>query len=528
MSEVLPAHRLHPLSWIFYALRALREVALPILVFMLAGRKAAFVPLIIAAVAAVGLIAWGVIRSRTFRYELLERELLVREGLFVRETRHVPFTRIQSVNERQGLLHRLLGVTELELESGSAGRPEAVMRVLGTEEASHIATVLRSASPGQGVASGELASGEPAMVGRHEAEPMQRLLEVPTGELVIHGIVSNRGLLVVAFAVGIIAQNSELLEMLPIGGLLDRIDLGELVGSGTETAAGFSAGAMLGALLVLVLGLLVFVRLLSVAYAVFTLHGFTLRRSGDRLRVTRGLLARVDVSGRVSGFQRLVLRQSMLHRIFERCALDVDLAGSSFVDGDTTERSRLDTLAPIATPAEAQALLDGFVPGVRLDALDWRPLHRSAMPRRWQRTLYWLLPLLVAALAGAWLMPGASMATLGGVAGCAAVALAVSFWHAHLWAQWSAFAVTESVVVWRSGALARRWVVVFDDRAQSTTIRRSPRDRREDTASLSLDVQSMTATHALRIPYLDAAEVARLNGRFWVPKGCAPDTAVVG
>lgn len=528
MSEALPAHRLHPLSWVFHALRALREVALPILVFMLAGRKAAFVPLIIGAIAAVVLIAWGVIRSRTFRYELLERELLVREGLFVRETRHVPFTRIQSVNERQGLLHRLLGVTELELESGSAGRPEAVMRVLGTAEAAHIATVLRSASPGQGVASGEPASDGPATAVRQEAEPMQRLLEVPTGELVIHGIISNRGLLVVAFAAGIIAQNSDLLELLPIGGLLDRIDLEKMVGSGAETAAGFSVGAMIGALLVLVLGLLVFVRVLSVAYAVVTLHGFTLQRSGDRLRVTRGLLSRVDVSGRVSGFQRLVLKQSLLHRVFDRCALEADLAGSSFVDGDTTERSRLDTLAPIATPEEAQSLLDGFVPGVRVDALDWRPLHRSAALRRWQRTLYWLLPLLAAALAGAWLMPGASMTALGVVAACAAAALATSVWHAHRWAQWSAFAVTEGVVVWRSGVLARRWVVVFDDRAQSTTLRRSPRDRREDTASLSLDVQSMTATHALRIPYLDAAEAARLNGRFWVPKRCAPATAVVG
>ncbi|MFM7709215.1 MAG: PH domain-containing protein, partial [Gammaproteobacteria bacterium] len=478
MSETLPAHRLHPLSWIFHALRAPREIAFLVLVFMLAGRKAVLLPLITGTVVAVAVIGWGVIRSRSFRYELLERELLVREGLFVRETRHVPFTRIQAVNERQGLLHRLLGVTELELESGSAGRPEAVMRVLGTAEAAHIAAVLRSASPGEGIASGDLASGEPATAAQHE-EPVQRLLQVPTGELVIHGIISNRGLLVVAFAAGIIAQNSDLLELLPIGGLLDRIDLGRLVESGSETAAGFSAGAMIGALLVLLLGLLVFVRLLSVAYAVVTLHGFTLQRSSDRLRVTRGLLSRVDVSGRVSGLQRLVLKQSLLHRLFDRCALEVDLAGSSLFDGEHEAKSaRLDTLAPIATPAEAQALLDEFVPGVGLDALDWRPLHRSAALRRWQRSMYWLLPLLVAALAGAWLMPGASMTTLGLVAACATAALAASVWHARRWARWSAFAVAGGVVVWRSGVLARRWVVVFDDRAQSTTLRRSPRDRR--------------------------------------------------
>jgi uncharacterized membrane protein YdbT with pleckstrin-like domain len=96
MTDALPAGRLHPWSWVFHAIRALREVALPALVFMVVGRKDAFGPLVVGAVAAIMLIAWGILRSRTFRYELLERELLVREGFFVRETRHVPFARVQA------------------------------------------------------------------------------------------------------------------------------------------------------------------------------------------------------------------------------------------------------------------------------------------------------------------------------------------------------------------------------------------------------------------------------------------------
>ena len=507
MTDTLPAGRLHPWSWVFHAIRALREVALPALVFMVVGRKDAFGPLVVGAVAAIMLIAWGILRSRTFRYELLERELLVREGLFVRETRRVPFARVQAVNERQGPLHRLLGVTELVLESGAAGKPEAVMRVLGVAEAARIAGMLRSVSTAD--------HATPDVVASPAAAATQELLRIPTDELILHGIISNRGFVVIALAFGIISQNSELLELLPI-------DFKQLMKDSTDTAAGIDAGAILGVLLVLLLGFVVLVRLLSIAFALFTLHDFTLRRAGDRLRMNRGLLSRVDVSDRVSGFQRIVLEQSLLHRAFRRCVVKVDLAGASLLGTPEAADSRLDTLAPIATPARARSLLQELVPGLDLEAMPWQPLHRSAAVRRWQKTMWWLLPTLTLVVAAAGLIPGLPSVALPGALVAATLGLGLSVMHAWQWARWSAFAASDGVIAFRSGAWARQWTLVFDDRAQSTALRRSPRDRREGTASLAVDVQSMTVSQALHIPYLDAALGERLNARFWRAGTSAP------
>jgi putative membrane protein len=507
MTDALPAGRLHPWSWVFHAIRALREVALPALVFMVVGRKDAFGPLVVGAVAAIMLIAWGILRSRTFRYELLERELLVREGFFVRETRHVPFARVQAVNERQGPLHRLLGVTELVLESGAAGKPEAVMRVLGVAEAARIAGMLRSVSTAD--------HATPDVVASPAAAATQELLRIPTDELILHGIISNRGFVVIALAFGIISQNRELLDLLPI-------DFKQLMKDSTDTAAGIDAGAILGVLLVLLLGFVVLVRLLSIAFALFTLHDFTLRRAGDRLRMNRGLLSRVDVSGRVSGFQRIVLEQSLLHRAFRRCVVKVDLAGASLLGTPEAADSRLDTLAPIATPARARSLLQELVPGLDLEAMPWQPLHRSAAVRRWQKTMWWLLPTLTLVVAAAGLIPGLPSVALPGALVAATLGLGLSVMHAWQWARWSAFAASDGVIAFRSGAWARHWTLVFDDRAQSTALRRSPRDRREGTASLAVDVQSMTVSQALHIPYLDAALGERLNARFWRAGRAAP------
>jgi putative membrane protein len=447
----------------------------------------------------------------------LERELLVREGLFVRETRHVPFARVQAVNERQGPLHRLLGVTELVLESGAAGKPEAVMRVLGVAEAARIAGMLRSVSTTDSATSEHAAPGNATtgVVASPAAATTQELLRIPTDELILHGIISNRGFVVLALAFGIISQNRELLDLLPI-------DFKQLMKDSTDTAAGIDAGAILGLLLVLLFGFVVLVRLLSIAFALFTLHDFTLRRAGDRLRMNRGLLSRVDVSGRVSGFQRIVLEQSLLHRAFRRCVVKVDLAGASLLGTPETADSRLDTLAPIATPAKARSLLQELVPGLDLEALPWQPLHRSAAVRRWQRTMWWLLPTLALVVAAAGLIPGLPAAALPGALVAATLGLGLSVMHAWQWARWSAFAASGGVIAFRSGAWARQWTLVFDDRAQSTALRRSPRDRREGTTSLAVDVQSMTVSQALHIPYLDAALGERLNAQFWRAGTSAP------
>jgi putative membrane protein len=163
VSSVLPAQRLHGWSWLFHAARVLKEVALPLLILVLLKREDALLSLGLAGTAAALACAYGWLRARSVRYELLAEEIVIREGLFAQELRHVPFGRIQSVSERRGLLHRALGVTELVLESGSGGRPEAVMRVLDSRSAAQLAEALRlhragRAEPAPAVAAGPVAA----------------------------------------------------------------------------------------------------------------------------------------------------------------------------------------------------------------------------------------------------------------------------------------------------------------------------------------------------------------------------------
>jgi putative membrane protein len=340
------------------------------------------------------------------------------------------------------------------------------------------------------------------------------LLKLPTTELLKLGVISNRGFLVAAMIAGAVSQNTNLLKLLPG---TDRLALTVEAGLREAVAAGtLQLGLwLLGMLLVAV----VVVRLLSLVYWVGTQHGFTLTRDGDRLRVRRGLFTRVDVSGRVAAVQRLTLERSLMHRLFNRCTLRVDLPVSQIaVPGSAP---RLDHLAPIATPAQARALIGECLPGLDLEALDWQPLHRSAAWRRAQGTLLRLLLPLSVAVGLAFVLP-ALPADAGRVSLAVAAALVgAGLWHAWRWAATAGFAVGAGVVVWRSGVFTRTWVVLPENQAQAVVLRRSPRDRRRGTARLCVDGQALTVTRALDIPWLAEADAARLRARLWHAAGQA-------
>lgn len=514
MNGATPSGRLHPWSWVFFAVKALRELALPLLLVLLLRRDGDMVGLVMSIAGAAFIIGYGVVKSITYRYEILPDEVVIREGVLIRELRHVPIARIQSVSETRGLLHRLLGVTELVLESGSGGKPEAVMQVLDPATAARINALLREArtalpatatATAMAMAAGATSTNE---LPESSSESSQVLLKLPADELLVHGIVSNRGLLVLGIITGTLAQNAELISNLP---WLER--LFDALGVGIDEVAGTTLPQLLIGVLVLLLMLFVAMRVLSVIYALVTFHDFTLERSGDRIRVRRGLLTRVDLSGRISGMQRLVLERTMLHRLFRRCSLRVDLASQSIQHNGMAPQ--LDTLAPIATLADAGALLRECANELDLDALEWRVLHRSAGLRQWQKSLRWLLPAAAALFAVVLHRSAEPLMAAAIVGALATLSVAASLWHAHRWARWSGYAIGNGVIVWRSGVFTQRWVIVFSSRAQATLLTRSPRDRRESTATLRVDTQGTVLTEALRIPFLGEEDAQAINARFW-------------
>jgi putative membrane protein len=474
-----PEGRLHPFSWLFVLVTQLRQVFLPLVVVVLFGRGAWWDS--VGAAGALGLALYSLVYSFGFRYRLGPDALVVREGILNRTERHIPYARIQNVVQRRNPLHRMFGVTELRLESAGGSRPEAVMNVITVAEALRIEELLRGAAPAAGAAA---ADGE-------------TLLALPPRELARLGLVTNRGLVAVGAAFALAAQL----------GIWERGGREVVPGIDLEAASALLGGGVRGAALAAVLGLAAFVvalKALSVAVAVVTFHGFRLRRVGERVAVEHGLLTRHVASARRDKVQRLLVGETWLARRLGRRWLSCEVAAGVPGAGGEHEGRRLQWLAPEATPAAVQRVLEAVAPGLALDALPWMPLHRLAWRRRFGRRalLLAIACAAAAAVAGPWALVALPLL------------LPLLVVAARGWARFAAYACDGRHFAFRSGWLAHQWVVARVDKGQALLLSSTPFDRRRGMATVELDSAGAVPTNPrLRVPYLAELEARELVAR---------------
>ena len=487
--------RLHPSSWLFRSL-SLSGYALTIpLLFLLrdAGERWLFA-LGIAGALSLLVVGYAVLAHLRYRYRLGGEEMVVREGVLVRNERRIPYGRVQNVDFARNPLHRLFGVTALRLETASGGAPEAVMRVLSLDAAEAVRRAVQDARD---------EATEPLAAPDERDRGEETLLELPPGELVRFGLVSNQGLVLVGVLLVLINRFVD-------------VDWGEMdwtgfVGSslGLEAPAAadgwwLSAVAAV-AVLVLILGALYG---LSIALAFLLFHGFRLSAADDRLRSEFGSITRIVQTTPTRRIQRLRVRDGVLHRWLGRRSIRMDIAGGlpepGNILGGLTVGLR-QWLVPLIPEDRVPRVLARALPDVDITEREWQPIDRRAARRRLrlQATL-----LVVTAAVGALATPWALLSLAG---------LPLLAWLARRYVACRCYDAAAAALFWRRGWWRRELTIVPYSRMQAIKVTQSPFDRRYRMACLRVDaVLVVGRPYAVRIPYLDVdaarALAARLNG----------------
>lgn len=519
------SHRLHPLSLLFQVGATLKGMAVPLLVVFFASRRSNW-DVYLLVVGGISLLH-AIFRYLTFRYRFDADELVVQQGLIFRSERHVPYERIHNVDLRQGVLHRLLDVADVRIETASGHEAEADMSVLSSGAVEQMRSRLfseraarRGAAPAHEVTSGGDDRAEPSSAARS-------LLHLRARHLVLFGLISNRGLAVVLGVLGVLIElGSDLSDQdwWPANVLQERLSRvereieqrlqeeleprarspvapGDAVAPPLSATLEEAAATALVWLAVLVAALLL-LRVLSIAWALVNLWDFRLVRQGDDLRTSCGLLTRLAATIPRGRIQVVTVTESLLHRLAGRVSVKADTAG-----GSSLERSRASRrwIAPLIRRDELPALLAELHPEVRLDAVTYQPVH----PAAWRRLAFrWLLlHLLLGGLAvwrwGPWaLLP-------------ALLSLALAMLDARRRAAHMGFAIDEHFVFVRRGLLTRRTRIVRHPKVAVLSLSTSPFDRRWGTATLTVDTAGTEQPVAL--PFVPAAEaqavLERLAGR---------------
>lgn len=304
---------------------------------------------IIVIAAAAGLMTWYFTR-----YVIDDEELRIETGAVFKNSKRVPFERIQSVDIIQQLAARIFGLAELRIEVGS-GDSTIKLRYLTRAQASSLRDYLLSRAHGDRVRIADQGSG-PASAFTDLGVADQPLVVVPPQRLIIGFLLSSEflftvGLLVVVFIV--------------------------------TTAFGVVAFALAG-LIPLAIGVVS-----MIGSRVIQMFNFTLAQSARGVRITRGLTNLTSQSVPVNRIQGVRVLQPILWRRLGWYRIDVNVLGYGGGDSNDNDRSATSVLLPVAGAEDVALALSRILPGLDLSGVQ---LHSSPRQARWLRPYdFWTL-----------------------------------------------------------------------------------------------------------------------------------------
>jgi len=440
----------------------------------------------------------------SLRYRFGPTELIIRAGILQKTERHIPYQRIQNIDTTRTVFHRAFGVADVIVQTASGTAPEAVLKVLSVAAADEmrsrifkgreveaadalttpaVGSVAPDADRTQAATGGGIAPLAPAMPG---PEPGQVVARNGIADLVVFGLISNRGMLALAAVMGVVWQ----LGKMPSSETIERVFV-SVVG---EREWGLASSVIAG------IGLLLFgvaaLRILSIIFAIVTLYDFTLTRRGDELRTRFGLLTQHAVTIPRHRIQLIEMERTVLHRWFHRVAIRARTAGAAQREQGGTSR---DWLTPLLGELRVASLLESVQPEVDYAGVDWQPIAQRAVRRLFVRSFALLAIPAILLTVRSPLTGGAAWLVIG----------LFAWLYARITVYHTAYAVDDRAVWFKSGWLTRTCRVVRLSKIQAVTLVETPFDRRHKMASVCIDTANAGAgQRAIAIPYLkrDIAE----------------------
>lgn len=360
--------RLHPMAVVSSVFKQLKDMIFPIFAVTVFGRNGSewgffsfFLPMAVLAFIVInGILSWY-----RFTYRIEDNELRIESGVLVRKKRYIPFERIQSLDQSEGILHRSFALVKLKVETAAPGAKgsedsEAVFSAISKEEVKRFQAILNAVKD--------------ANLGLDE--------EIPKEQNIIYKI-SQRELLLLAFTSGgtgvIISAAAAFLSQ------FDEIIPYKRVYSHFES---FIASGLFFAAVVVFLGFLA-VWFLAFVWTMIKYANFTVTKSGEDLVITRGLIEKRKITVPIKRIQSIRITQNLLRQPLGFGTVFLENAGGS---RENDELASVIVL-PIVKRKMISSILHKCLPDYDLDA-SIRPVPKRALKRYLLRGWLVALPII--------------------------------------------------------------------------------------------------------------------------------------
>ncbi|MFN3191709.1 MAG: PH domain-containing protein [Aureliella sp.] len=528
---------LHPSSILFEAISKVRQFIFPAVVGLFSAAQGGFWGAGVAVVIFGGSLVATVLRYFTLRYRIQGNDFVVKEGLLFRRTRSVPIRRIQNMDLIQNLLHRVFGVAEVNIETASGTKPEATLRVLtrsqieelraaifgagqsapiASEDAVEVSRVgeirgmpmsnsadVTDKAAGEEIGSGELGIpsapvGAKVLGDRWQQDEAQEVHRIGMRELLLAGLASNRGFLLVGVVAGFFFQGNFFDNRYRprFGKMMEYREYVPEVGGSTNS---------LLMLLGLFLGVVLLLRMLGMVWYVLRFFDYRLTRAGNDLRISCGLFTRVSATVPRKRIQFISVHRPLLMRLMGLASIRIETAGGSASEQENAASTvSRQWFLPVIRDADVNGVLNALRPGFDWGSPSEEIEWYGVSPRAGAR----LTRLVIIACLAMSLCGLAITRPWGWVIGIVAFPFLALIVRKKVKSR--RYARTPWGLAYASGLFRKKLSFAFFDRIQTVELGESPFDRRWDMASLLVDTAAAgPADHKIDVSYLDAGFAKR-------------------
>ena len=464
----------------------LRQVWPFLLVFFVGGSGKSYGLLFTLSVISIGSMIWAIISYFKFYFHIENDELIIQKGIFNRTNLNIPFDRIQTINIKQNVIHQLLNVVELEVDTAGTKKAEFSFDALSKSKAEALRSILlkkRDSSVESESVYGDVFSDfEKEILAKQalEREQVQEekipILNLSIANLLKVGISQNHFRSVGFVLIGLFWIQESVEDA--------GIDTDSYMNTGKEFLLSASFSAILS-LIFIATGLAILISLVRTVLVYFNAH---LWREGIRIKLSHGLFNKKEVSAHYDKIQLLQWGHNPLQKLMKIKDVSLKQASSAAV----SEKKSLRIQG--CSDENIEYLKKSWLGEAALENLE---THGISIHYFYRRLLYRMLfcALLIA-----------SCIVAGNYDWLILAVLLVPYFIATTWLSYkkSGYAINDQTLYVTNGVFGDDFTILPLIKIQNVKLRQTPFQSRKNLA----DVRIFTASGNIVIPYipLDIAE----------------------
>ncbi len=288
------------------------------------------------------LLVWGILSWLRFSYRIEEDQLIIEQGVLMRQKLYITKDRIQVIDITSGVLQRMFGLVEVKVKTAGSSSEGAKISAVSKEVANDLRSKLRKDQS-------EISEQE-------EAEEVRKIYRLGMKDLILAATTSGR----LGVALSIVGT---------VFSQIDQVVTEQEMILYLQSVIPNSASTTL--IVTSIIFILVVSWILSFLGAVITYGNFAVRLREDELIISHGIFERKQLTIPYNRIQAIQIKEELLRQSLGYATLKLDSAGYGDQGGKSV------TLFPILPKAHVTDFIKSVLPEYDEEVFTVRPPQKS-------------------------------------------------------------------------------------------------------------------------------------------------------